>query len=133
MLSSNLNAYQLIPNNFLNRELLNSAFSKLYALEKLSVAAALLHDVVEDHEPRVSLSDIRRDFGDTIAEIVDGVTKIRDISKSKEITRAESYRKLLLSLVNDVRVILIKFADRLHNMRTLDHLSPESRKSPLAL
>lgn len=97
-------------------------------LDDISVAAALLHDVVEDHEPRVSLSDIRRDFGDTIAEIVDGVTKIRDISKSKEITRAESYRKLLLSLVNDVRVILIKFADRLHNMRTLDHLSPESRK-----
>lgn len=97
-------------------------------LDDISVAAALLHDVVEDHETRVSLADIRRDFGDTIAEIVDGVTKIRDISKSKEITRAESYRKLLLSLVNDVRVILIKFADRLHNMRTLDHLSPESRK-----
>ena len=97
-------------------------------LDDISVAAALLHDVVEDHEPRVSLSDLRKDFGDTIAEIVDGVTKIRDISKSKEITRAESYRKLLLSLVNDVRVILIKFADRLHNMRTLDHLNPESQK-----
>ncbi|MFM7340054.1 MAG: HD domain-containing protein, partial [Bacteroidota bacterium] len=97
-------------------------------LDDISVAAALLHDVVEDHEPRVSLADIRKDFGDTIAEIVDGVTKIRDISKSKEITRAESYRKLLLSLVNDVRVILIKFADRLHNIRTLDHLPADSQK-----
>jgi RelA/SpoT family (p)ppGpp synthetase len=97
-------------------------------LDDISVAAALLHDVVEDHEPRVNLDDLRARFGNKIAEIVDGVTKIRDISKSKEITRAESYRKLLLSLVNDVRVILIKFADRLHNMRTLEHLSPNSQR-----
>ena len=101
-------------------------------LDDISVAAALLHDTVEDHEPRVSLEDIRKQFGNKIAEIVDGVTKIKDISKSKEITRAESYRKLLLSLIDDIRVILIKFADRLHNMRTLEHLS-EDRKKRIAL
>lgn len=80
----------------------------------------------------MSLEDIRKQFGNKIAEIVDGVTKIKDISKSKEITRAESYRKLLLSLIDDIRVILIKFADRLHNMRTLEHLS-EDRKKRIAL
>jgi RelA/SpoT family (p)ppGpp synthetase len=92
-------------------------------LDDVSVVAALLHDVVEDTS--FSLKDLRAEFGSEVAEIVDGATKISDVFKSREITQAENYRKLLLSLVNDVRVILVKFADRLHNMRTIDSLSRE--------
>jgi guanosine-3',5'-bis(diphosphate) 3'-pyrophosphohydrolase len=98
-------------------------------LDDVSVASALLHDVAEDTE--YGLEGIREEFGDTIANIVDGATKITDIFRSHEITQAESYRKMLLSMVNDVRVMLIKFADRLHNMRTLDYLPPE-RQARLA-
>jgi GTP diphosphokinase / guanosine-3',5'-bis(diphosphate) 3'-diphosphatase len=95
-------------------------------LDDISVASALLHDVVEDTE--YDLKHVREEFGDTVADIVDGATKISDIFKSHEITQAENYRKLLLSMVNDIRVILLKFADRLHNMRTLHYLSSERQK-----
>lgn len=95
-------------------------------LDDVSVAAALLHDVVEDTE--YTIEDIRAEFGTTVAEIVDGATKITDVFNSHEVTQAASYRKLLLSMVNDVRVILIKFADRLHNMRTLQYLSPQKQQ-----
>jgi GTP pyrophosphokinase len=79
-------------------------------LDDVSVMAALLHDVVEDTS--YSLKDIEAEFGQEVASIVDGATKISDVFSSREITQAENYRKLLLSLVNDVRVILVKFADR---------------------
>ncbi len=94
-------------------------------LDDISVAAALLHDVAEDTD--YEIKDIRQEFGSTIADIVDGATKITDIFKSHEITQAESFRKMLLSMVDDIRVILIKFADRLHNMRTLEFLPLEKR------
>ncbi|MCS7082881.1 MAG: bifunctional (p)ppGpp synthetase/guanosine-3',5'-bis(diphosphate) 3'-pyrophosphohydrolase [Bacteroidetes bacterium] len=95
------------------------------ALDDISVAAALLHDVVEDTE--YSLEVIRAEFGETIARIIDGLTKISGLFRSRAITQAESFRKLLLSMVQDVRVIFIKFADRLHNMRTIEVLPPERR------
>jgi guanosine-3',5'-bis(diphosphate) 3'-pyrophosphohydrolase len=95
-------------------------------LDDVSVAAALLHDVVEDTD--FTLKDLKEEFGVAVANIVDGATKITDVFKSHEVTQAASYRKLLLSMVNDVRVILIKFADRLHNMRTLQYLSPERQQ-----
>ena len=95
-------------------------------LDDVSVASALLHDVAEDTEYQIK--DIREEFGDTIADIVDGATKISDIFKSHDVTQAESYRKMLLSMVNDVRVMLVKFADRLHNMRTLEYLPPDKQK-----
>ena len=98
-------------------------------LDDISVAAALLHDVVEDTD--YTLDDIRAEFGADVAEIVDGVTKITGVFNSHEITQAASYRKLLISMVNDVRVILVKFADRLHNMRTLEHL-PEHKQRRMA-
>jgi guanosine-3',5'-bis(diphosphate) 3'-pyrophosphohydrolase len=100
--------------------------AKEIPLDDISVASALLHDVVEDTE--VELKDIRAEFGDTIADIVDGATKITDIFESHEVTQAETYRKLLLSMVNDIRVMLVKFADRLHNMRTLEYLPPEKQQ-----
>ncbi len=96
------------------------------SIDDVSVAAALLHDVVEDTD--ISLEFIRKEFGETVAEIVNGVTKIGGIFKGHEINQAENYRKLLLSMVNDLRVILVKFADRLHNMRTLDYVRPEKQR-----
>ncbi len=95
-------------------------------LDDISVVSALLHDVVEDTE--YSLEFIDREFGPEVAEIVDGVTKMSGVFKGHEITQAENYRKLLLSMVKDVRVILVKFADRLHNMRTLDFVKPEKQR-----
>ena len=100
--------------------------AKEIALDDISVACALLHDVAEDTD--FSIKDIREEFGDTIADIVDGTTKITDIFRSHEITQAESYRKLLLSMVNDIRVMIVKFADRLHNMRTLEYLPLEKQQ-----
>lgn len=99
--------------------------AKEIPLDDVSVASALLHDVAEDTE--YEIKDIRQEFGDTIAEIVDGATKISDIFRSHEVTQAESYRKMLLSMVNDIRVMLLKFADRLHNMRTLEYLPKEKQ------
>jgi GTP diphosphokinase / guanosine-3',5'-bis(diphosphate) 3'-diphosphatase len=95
-------------------------------LDDVSVASALMHDVAEDTE--YEIKDIREEFGDTIASIVDGVTKITDIFNSHDVTQAESYRKMLLSMVSDIRVMLVKFADRLHNMRTLEYLPVEKQK-----
>lgn len=95
-------------------------------LDDISVVSALLHDVVEDTD--ISIKFIEKEFGKEIAEIVDGVTKIGGVFRGQNITQAENYRKLLLSMVNDVRVILIKFADRLHNMRTLEFVSPHKQR-----
>ena len=95
-------------------------------LDEVTVVSALLHDTIEDTEISVEL--LQKEFGKEVAEIVDGVTKISGIFKGHEITQAENFRKLLLSMVKDVRVILVKFADRLHNMRTLEHLNPEKQR-----
>jgi RelA/SpoT family (p)ppGpp synthetase len=99
--------------------------AKEIPLDDVSVAAALLHDVAEDTE--FTIKDIRHEFGDAIADIVDGATKISDIFLSHEVTETENYRKMLLSMVNDIRVMLLKFADRLHNMRTLEYLPKEKQ------
>ncbi|HEX7174039.1 MAG TPA: bifunctional (p)ppGpp synthetase/guanosine-3',5'-bis(diphosphate) 3'-pyrophosphohydrolase [Pyrinomonadaceae bacterium] len=96
-------------------------------LDETSVATGLLHDVVED--TLVESDVIREQFGDEIAHLVDGLTKIAQISSlSREEQQAENVRKMLLAMVDDVRVVLIKLADRLHNMRTLHHLRPDKRK-----
>ena len=100
--------------------------AKEIPLDDISVAAALLHDVVEDTP--YDLKAVRAEFGNEIAEIVDGVTKISGAVESHDITRAENYRKMLLSMAKDVRVILVKFADRLHNMRTLSFLTSEKQQ-----
>ncbi len=85
-----------------------------------SIVAALLHDVVEDTD--IQLLDIERIFGKKIAKIVDGLTKIRGVFEAGTSAQAENFRKMLFTLSEDVRVILIKLADRLHNMRTLDSM-----------
>src|SRR6266576_1782817 len=96
-------------------------------LDAVSVATGLLHDVVED--TLVDLDTIREYFGEEIAHLVDGLTKIAQISNiSREEQQAENVRKMLLAMVDDVRVVLVKLADRLHNMRTLHYLPSEKRK-----
>ncbi len=100
-------------------------------MDSTTIAAALLHDVVEDSN--VSIEDIRRDFGVEVANLVDGLTKLDTLTfRSSAEEQAENYRKLLLSVAKDARVIIIKLADRLHNMRTLEHL-PEEKQRRIAL
>lgn len=105
-------------------------------MDSATIAAGLLHDVVEDSI--VSVEDLRQDFGAEVARLVDGVTKLSQIDRlsqmgSKDLgdEEAESLRKMFLAMVEDVRVVLIKLADRLHNMRTLDAL-PEERQQRIA-
>ena len=96
-------------------------------MDAVTIAAALLHDTVEDSD--VSIEQIREQFGGEIGDIVDGLTKISSLSfRSSTEEQVENYRKLLLSVAKDARVIVVKLADRLHNMRTLKHLSPARRK-----
>ena len=97
-------------------------------LDATAIAAGLLHDAVED-TPATS-EQIEADFGDQVAHIVEGVTKIDKIQfANREDRQAENVRKMLLAMVSDVRVVLIKLADRLHNMRTLEHLQPDRREA----
>jgi len=99
-------------------------------LDVVAVAAGLLHDVVED--TLTSIDRIREVFGEDIAHVVEGVTKLSAIPfSSSEQRQAENFRKMLLAMVDDIRVILVKLADRLHNMRTLHHL-PEERRIKIA-
>ncbi len=99
-------------------------------LDSTTIAAGLIHDVVED--TAITVPDVEREFGPEIAQIVDGLTKIGNLPfTSKEERQAETYRKLLLSVARDARVIIIKLADRLHNMRTLDWM-PEDKKRIIA-
>src|SRR5713226_1134638 len=96
-------------------------------MDPVAIAAGLLHDSVEDTS--VTIVDIRKEFGEQVAHIVEGVTKISKIDfASSEERQAENVRKMVLAMVDDIRVVLIKLADRLHNMRTLEHLPPERQQ-----
>ena len=96
-------------------------------LDETSVSTGLLHDVVED--TLVDLDTIRSYFGGEITQLVDGLTKIAHVSDlSREKQQAENVRKMVLAMTTDVRVVLIKLADRLHNMRTMQYLRPEKRE-----
>ena len=96
-------------------------------MDSESIAAALLHDVVEDTD--ATIDDIKREFGDEVALLVDGVTKIGRLNfTTKEQQQAESLRKMLIAMGQDIRVIIIKLADRLHNMRTIDAMSPQKQR-----
>ena len=95
-------------------------------LDEASICAALLHDVVEDTE--IGLDEIAERFSPEVAHLVDGVTKLEKVTfKNKEDRQAESFRKMLVAMSRDIRVLLVKLADRLHNMRTLEHMKPEAQ------
>src|SRR5437762_7868346 len=96
-------------------------------IDPAAIVAGLLHDSVED--TLVTVVDIRKEFGEQVAHIVEGVTKISAIDfATREEQQAENLRKMMLAMVDDIRVVLIKLADRLHNMRTLEHLQPDRRQ-----
>src|SRR5665811_604427 len=93
-------------------------------IDAQAIIAALLHDVVEDTE--VTTEQVAEKFGKPVAELVDGLSKLDKIQfETREDAQAENFRKMLLAMARDVRVILIKLADRLHNMRTLDSMRPD--------
>src|ERR1039457_6841206 len=97
-------------------------------MDSTAIAAALLHDAVED--TNVTTAEIEKRFGEQVAHIVEGVTKLDRIKfANREDHQAENIRKMLLAMVTDVRVVLIKLADRLHNMRTLEHLQPDRQEA----
>ena len=96
-----------------------------------TIAGGILHDVIED--TNITVESVQDKFGPSIAKLVDGVTKISELKLLEiEARQAENFRKMLLSMVEDIRVILIKFADRLHNMRTLEYL-PEKKQRQISL
>jgi GTP diphosphokinase / guanosine-3',5'-bis(diphosphate) 3'-diphosphatase len=96
-------------------------------LDTTAIAAGLLHDAIED--TAFTVEELKQQFGEQVAHIVEGVTKISKIDfASREEAQAENVRKMMLAMVDDIRVVLIKLADRLHNMRTLQHLSPERQQ-----
>ena len=96
-------------------------------MDVVAMETGLLHDVVEDTS--VTLEQVRKEFGEEVAHCVDGVTKLSKLDfYSAEDRQAESFRKMLLAMVEDIRVMMVKLADRLHNMRTLGFLSPERRE-----
>ncbi len=98
-----------------------------FGMDSDSVIASLLHDVVEDTE--FDLKYIRKEFGKDVATIVDGVTKISKIKLySREEQQAENVRKMLIAMSNDIRVIIVKLADRLHNMRTIECMKEQKRR-----
>jgi len=95
-------------------------------LDDATIITALLHDTIEDTQS--TFTQIRKKFGDEIAQLVDGVTKLTNLElSSSETKQAENFRKLLLAMSKDIRVILVKLADRLHNMRTIKHMRPEKQ------
>src|SRR3989442_4099879 len=95
-------------------------------MDEQTIAAALLHDVVEDTE--FMIEEVRAEFGDEVAQLVEGVTKLTRIQfQSREHAEVENYRKMIVAMAEDVRVILIKLADRLHNMRTIEYLGKQKQ------
>jgi GTP diphosphokinase / guanosine-3',5'-bis(diphosphate) 3'-diphosphatase len=112
---------------FMNHPLMVSHTLADMKMDLVCIETGLLHDVVED--TGASVEEIRKNFGDEVARCVDGVTKLGKLDFfSAEDRQAESFRKMLLAMVEDIRVIIVKLADRLHNMRTLNYLSPERQQ-----
>ncbi|MFO0484124.1 MAG: HD domain-containing protein, partial [Sphingobacteriia bacterium] len=106
-------------------EVARIAVAEVGLLDKTSIICALLHDVVED--THIEIKQIKRMFGKNVAQIVDGLTKISQVFHPGSTSQVESYKKMLLTMSDDIRVALVKLADRLHNMRTLKHMKREKQ------
>jgi guanosine-3',5'-bis(diphosphate) 3'-pyrophosphohydrolase len=118
--------FRLSGDPFISHPLAVAEILASMGMDPTTIIGALLHDAVEDTD--ASIDDIKESFGDEVAEIIDGLTKIAKITfRSAETAQAENYRKMMVAMARDVRVIIIKLADRLHNMRTLDPLSLEKQ------
>ena len=101
-------------------------------LDTDSIVTAILHDTIEDTD--LTFEDIEKNFGKDVAKLVDGVTKLTKIKfKADNIRQAENFRKLLIAMSDDIRVLLVKLADRLHNMRTINFITNEEKKKRIAL
>ena len=101
-------------------------------LDTDSIITCLLHDIIEDTD--ISLEEIKADFGEEVAKLVDGVTKLTKIEfKPENVRQAENFRKLLIAMSDDIRVLLVKLADRLHNMRTIDFIKNPERRKKIAI
>ncbi len=125
--------YRLSGEAYIHHPLSVAAIVAGLQLDTDAICAALLHDTVEDCSDKTSLDEIRRDFGDEVAKLVDGLTKIPPMQTvDKEATHLENLRKMLLAMAKDIRVIFIKLCDRLHNMRTLS-AKGEERQREIAL
>ena len=102
-----------------------------HKFDSKTIITALLHDVVED--TKYKLNDIEKNFGNEISYLVDGVTKLSKFEgRSDKFNQAENFRKLLLATSKDIRVLLVKLADRLHNMRTIHHIKNEDKRKKIA-
>ena len=100
-------------------------------LDNASIITGLLHDTVEDTS--ATLTDIRDQFGEEVAALVDGVTKLTQLeTKSEQVKQAENFRKLVIAMSEDIRVLLVKLCDRLHNMRTLHHVKKKEKRTRIA-
>ncbi|MHB8781148.1 MAG: RelA/SpoT family protein [Candidatus Geothermincolia bacterium] len=121
------NQYRRSGEDFIEHPVGVAAILADLEMDTNTIASALLHDVVEDTD--LSVEDLEKEFGAEIAHIVDGVTKLERLEfRSNEEQQAENVRKMLIAMAADIRVILIKLADRLHNMQTLEHLPPEKQE-----
>jgi GTP pyrophosphokinase len=121
------NAYRMSGKPYIEHPVMVAEILSEFKVDDVTIVAALLHDVVED--TKFSALEIKEKFGETVYNIVDGVTKISEIYYvTFEEKQTENYRKLIISMIKDLRVIIIKFADRIHNMRTLQFMKPEKQK-----
>ncbi|RJQ56323.1 MAG: bifunctional (p)ppGpp synthetase/guanosine-3',5'-bis(diphosphate) 3'-pyrophosphohydrolase [Actinobacteria bacterium] len=125
--SSHVDQYRESGEDFIQHPLGVAEILAELQLDTTTITAGLLHDVVEDTD--VTMEKVRSEFGDEVADLIDGVTKLGQIKfRSHAEHQAENLRKMLIAMTKDIRVMIIKLADRLHNMRTLCHLAPEKQK-----
>ncbi|MCH9784801.1 MAG: HD domain-containing protein, partial [Gammaproteobacteria bacterium] len=111
---------------YINHPLAVATILSEMRMDHQCLMAALLHDVIED--TGVAKDQLGSEFDEQVAELVDGVSKLSSMFKSRAEAQAENFQKMTLAMAKDIRVILVKLADRLHNMRTLGHLDPERRR-----
>ncbi|MDI6715962.1 MAG: HD domain-containing protein, partial [Actinomycetota bacterium] len=121
-----IDQYRMSGEDFISHPLEVANILADLGMDTTTIVAGLLHDVVEDTD--VSLDELEKEVGKSVTELIDGVTKLGQIEfKSREEEQAENLRKMFIAMAKDIRVIIIKLADRLHNMRTIRHLDSEKQ------